>query len=81
MNQIYASTTDGAHSKKGGSLTAILTTENKTNDELMPEVTPYSNNLKHLDSLTKTINFPLTFKHSNISKINPHIQEENVLSM
>jgi hypothetical protein len=35
----------------------------------MPEVTPYSNNLKHLDSLAKQVNFPLTYKHSAVQKI------------
>jgi len=50
---------------KKGSFTAILTTQNsRGNDELMPEVTPYSNNLKHLDSLAKQVKFPLTYKHS-----------------
>lgn len=34
----------------------------------MPEVTPYSNNLKHLDSLAKKVEFPLVFKHSPVNR-------------
>jgi len=46
----------------------------------MPEVTPYSNNLKHLDSLTKTVNFPLSFKRINFSNANFQIQDEDLPS-
>jgi hypothetical protein len=65
LNQIYSNCTNGGSKKEKGSFTAIVTTDNKTNDELMPEVTPYSNNLKHLNSLTKTVSFPVTFKHAS----------------
>jgi len=80
LNQIYSACTDSIHNKKEGSLTAILTTEKKTSDELMPEATPYSNNLKHLDSLTKTVNFPLSFKRINFSNANFQIQDEDLPS-
>ena len=41
----------------------------------MPEITPYTNNLKHLNSLSTTVHFPLTFKSSSIPK-NKYIERE-----
>ena len=64
-----------------GSLSAILTADNKLGDELTPQVTPYSNNLKHLNSLAKTISFPLTFKHSSSSKTSFHENSQDLPSL
>lgn len=30
----------------------------------MPEITPYTNNLKHLASLSQKVDFPLSIKHN-----------------
>jgi len=41
---------------------------------LTPEITPYSNNLKHLSSLAPAINFPLAVRHNSQAK--PHIFQD-----
>lgn len=74
LNQLYAHLEKGSRGKPG-SLTAIISTESEgRGDEQMPEVTPYSNNLKHLASLAKKIDFPLSLHHNyhtNYRKIDP----------
>lgn len=54
-------------------MTAIVVTDNNTDDELMPEITPYTNNLKHLSSLSQTIKFPL------VACQNPNINSSAIL--
>lgn len=44
----------------------------------MPEITPYSNNLKHLETLSKNIMFPLTFKHVRTSQYITESQTEEI---
>lgn len=68
LNEIYANCSDFsqdrlAKQRSKGSLTAIISTDGNS-DELMPEITPYSNNLKHLSSLANKIDFPLNLKHN-----------------
>lgn len=68
LNEIYANCSDFsqdrlAKQRSKGSLTAIISTDGNS-DELMPEITPYSNNLKHLSSLANKIEFPLNLKHN-----------------
>lgn len=73
LNEIYSSCIDKKRmkgSKGDGSFSAILVTQNSTKDELMPEITPFTNNLKHLHSLAQTIAFPLTIKQNPNAKIN-----------
>ena len=42
----------------------------------MPEITPYSNNLKHLSSLAQTIKFPLVACQNPNIKSPPSLEEE-----
>lgn len=44
-----------------GSMTSVLVTEKEKN-ELVQEISPFSNNFKHLQTLSKVIDFPLNFK-------------------
>lgn len=70
LNEIYSNcednnsrfqTVNGDRSFQKGSLTSILISENE-NNELVQEITSYSNNLKHLQTLSQVIKFPLDFK-------------------
>ena len=70
LNEVYSACSKRNEKKKKGSLSAIITTDNNNIDELVPEVTPYTNNLKHLNSLTKSVYFPLTLKNSSVPKTN-----------
>jgi hypothetical protein len=73
LNEIYSSCNDFVKEKKPskGSFTAMVVTENNNKDELMPEITPFSNNLKHLNSLAMSVTFPLAARQSpNAHKLN-----------
>lgn len=77
LNEIYSSCNDLARGKKPsrGSLTAVVVTENSSRDELMPEITPFSNNLKHLNSLAASVAFPLAARQSpNAHRLHRHDQ-------
>jgi hypothetical protein len=82
INEVYANCNDFKRSKgkqSEGSLTAVLATDSTgKSDDLTPEITPYTNNLKHLASLSQKVDFPLGIKHNyktSLLPIDPFLQQ------
>ena len=54
----------GVGRKSKGNLSAFIVTENESQDQLLPEITPFTNNIKHLHSMTELVKFPLSIVYN-----------------